>query len=176
MFVREAEFQDYTQIAQLHAKSWQQVYQGLLDSDYLDNRVEDEHLAMWQTRLTQPALNQGVLVLEDAGQLCGFVCLYGNHSFEQGTMIDNLHVIEGQRGKGYGKTLLASAAKWAEKHFSDSGMYLEVLKGNKPATAFYLSLQPQSNDDFLWNAPCGTQVPCHRFGWENPQALRQAAS
>ncbi|WP_105901624.1 GNAT family N-acetyltransferase [Vibrio gangliei] len=174
MFVREAEFQDYSRIAQIHAKSWQQVYQGLLDAEYLNNRVEDEHLAMWQTRLTQPPLNQGVLVLEDNDQICGFVCLYGNHSFEQGTMIDNLHVIDGQRGKGYGKALLANAAQWAEKHFSDSGLYLEVLEGNAPAKAFYLSLRPQNSGDFIWKAPCGSQVLCHRLRWENPQQLLDA--
>ncbi|WP_086980763.1 GNAT family N-acetyltransferase [Vibrio aphrogenes] len=174
MFVREAEFQDYSQIAQIHAKSWQQVYQGLLAPDYLEHRVADEHLAMWQTRLTHPALNQGVLVLEDDGQLCGFVCLYGNHSFEQGTMIDNLHVVAGKRGKGYGKALLASAAQWATTHFSEMGMYLEVLQGNDKAKAFYLTLNPHNQEDFIWDAPCGTPVPCHRYAWQTPQQLLDA--
>ncbi|GLT13765.1 GNAT family N-acetyltransferase [Vibrio algivorus] len=174
MFVREAEFQDYSKIAKLHATSWQQVYQGLLDDDYLENRVEDEHMAMWQTRLTQPPLNQGVLVLEEAGALCGFVCLYGNHSFDQGTMIDNLHVHKDQRGKGYGKALLAEAATWAQKHFADSGIYLEVLKGNDPAKAFYQSLNGQDDGDFIWRAPCGSQVACHTYCWESPKALLKA--
>lgn len=176
MFVREAEFQDYSKIAQLHTQNWQQAYQGILDDKYLEENLPIEHQAIWQTRLTQPALNQGILLLEDDGKLCGFVCLYGNHSFEHGTMIDNLHVIDDCRDKGCGKKLMSEAAKWASKHFSDVGMYLEVLTENKAAIEFYDSIDGSNQGEFTWKAPCGSKLPCYTMTWDSPSHLLQKTS
>ncbi|MBD1577762.1 GNAT family N-acetyltransferase [Vibrio sp. S11_S32] len=173
MQIREAEFTDYTQIAQLHASNWQQVYAGILDDDYLQNQLLDERKAIWQTRLTHPSLNQGILLIEQDDQLCGFVCLYGNHSFELGTMIDNLHVAKDYRGKGIGKQLLAEAATWANKHFSDIGLYLEVIEKNYAAKGFYHSIGGTHAGDPMWNAPDGSQVPCQTYTWASPKHLQQ---
>ncbi|OEF24273.1 GNAT family N-acetyltransferase [Vibrio rumoiensis] len=171
MFVREAEFKDYSKIAQLHTHNWQQAYQGILDDQYLEDRLSVEHQAIWQTRLTQPPLNQGVILLEEGDKLCGFVCLYGNHSFEHGTMIDNLHVADGYRGKGLGKKLMSEAAKWATKHFADVGMYLEVLTKNESAKAFYDSINGIDAGEVTWKAPCGSHIACHTMTWASPSAL-----
>lgn len=176
MRIREAEFNDYAKIAELHTANWQQAYAGILDDDYLQNQMLDERKAIWQTRLIHPSLNQGILLLEENDQLCGFICLYGNHSFDYGTMIDNLHVASDSRGKGFGKQLMAEAATWANKHFSSLGMYLEVLKANQAAINFYLSVGATDSKDMVWNAPCGTQVPCHTYTWQSPDQLKQAVS
>lgn len=176
MRIREAEFNDYAKIAELHTANWQQAYAGILDDDYLQNQMLDERKAIWQTRLIHPSLNQGILLLEENDQLCGFICLYGNHSFDYGTMIDNLHIASGSRGKGFGKQLMAEAATWANKHFSSLGMYLEVLKANQAAINFYLSVGATDSKDMVWNAPCGTQVPCHTYTWQSPDQLKQAVS
>ncbi|MFV0576470.1 MAG: GNAT family N-acetyltransferase [Vibrio sp.] len=182
MFIREATAQDYSHIARLHAENWQHIYRGILGDDYLQQRVIDDHLAIWQTRLTHPCFTQGILVVEEDEQIRGFVSIYGNHifkegtCFEQGTLIDSLHIDLKYRGKGYGKALLAAAAKWAGKYFSDYGLYLEVAEGNKPAEQFYQALSGKNDGDVIWKTPCGTEVVCHKYIWTTPQQLLQAAN
>ncbi len=172
MQIREAEFKDYSAIAHLHAISWQRFYQGMMAADYLEQQVFDDHLAIWQTRLTNPPLNQGILVLEnDEQQICGFVCLYGNHNFDYGTLIDNLHVAADYRAQGYGKQLIKAAGQWADKYFASVGIYLEVLQQNLPAKMFYQTVGAVDSEQIIWHAPCGSKIPCHAYTWPSPQLL-----
>ncbi|QSA20557.1 N-acetyltransferase, partial [Vibrio furnissii] len=91
MEIKVAEYSDFERIAHLHALSWQINYANILDKDYLDNEALQDRLLIWQTRLTNPPFNQHILLIEDEGVLCGFICAFGNHDFEKGTIIESLH-------------------------------------------------------------------------------------
>ncbi|PKF81251.1 N-acetyltransferase [Vibrio sp. vnigr-6D03] len=173
--LRQANYQDFERIAQLHAKSWQQHYRGLVTDAYLEQYAEDDRVIVWQTRLTNPSFNQNVLVLENEGELCGFICIYGNHNFEYGTIIDNLHVDSAYQGHGLGTKLMLEAAKWAEKYFPDSGVYLEVLEQNVAAKHFYLALGATQSHLSDWSAPCGSKVKEAVFTWSSPSVLLKKA-
>jgi len=173
--LREAEYQDYAKIAKLHAKSWQEHYRGIVTDGYLDQYAADDRLVIWQTRLTNPAFNQSVLLLEEGDTLCGFICVYGNHNFDHGTMIDNLHVDSAYQGHGLGTQLMLEAAKWTEKYFPDSGLYLEVLDQNVAAKQFYLALGGEESQQSHWNSPCGTQVAERMIVWPSPKLLLEKA-
>lgn len=173
MEIKVAEYSDFERIAGLHAKSWQRFYSGILSKAYLGEEVQSERKIIWQTRLTNPPFNQAVYVLEEGGLLCGFVCGFGNHDFERGTIIDALHVDDYFRGRGIGLTLLKAIADWARQYFPDNGVYLEVLKGNQQAIDFYEHIGGQLAQERLWNAPCGTQVPELVYTWPSPDVLYQ---
>ncbi|MEL7290908.1 MAG: GNAT family N-acetyltransferase [Pseudomonadota bacterium] len=171
MELKLAEYSDYQRIATLHAQSWKMFYQGILGSEFLQQEVDEERSAIWQTRLINPPFNQHVVLLEEGGLLCGFVCAFGNHDFEKGTMIDALHVDPAYRGKGVGVRLLAEMAKWIAQYFPDSGVYLEVMKDNKQAVDFYRHIGGECLEERLWNAPCGHQVPELVYTWKSGQDL-----
>ncbi len=175
MELRQAEYQDYAKIAQLHAKSWQEHYRGIVTDAYLDKFAADDRLVMWQTRLTNPSFNQSVLVLEEGDTLCGFICVYGNHNIDNGTIIDNLHVDSAYQGHGLGTKLMLEAAKWTQKYFPDSGLYLEVLDENVAAKQFYLALGGTVSHNSHWNSPCGSNVEECIIVWPSPQTLLEKA-
>ncbi|OAJ95710.1 GNAT family N-acetyltransferase [Vibrio bivalvicida] len=171
MELKVAEYSDYERIATLHAQSWKQFYQGILGKEFLECEVLEERKSIWQTRLINPPFNQHVLLIEEGGLLCGFICAFGNHDFEKGTIIDALHVDLAYRGKGLGVKLIAEMAKWIEQYFPDNGVYLEVMKDNKQAVEFYEHLGGECHLERLWNAPCGNQVPELVYRWKSGKDL-----
>ncbi|USD67666.1 GNAT family N-acetyltransferase [Vibrio sp. SCSIO 43136] len=171
MKFREAEYNDYAEIAKLHAKSWQRHYRGIVTDAYLDQYAEDDRLVIWQTRLTNPAFNQHILVAEDDDKICGFICIYGNHNYELGTIIDNLHVDSAYQGHGLGTRLMLEAAMWTAKFFPDNGLYLEVLEQNQAAKQFYQVLGGKDIEIRDWQSPCGSLVKESVIRWDNPETL-----
>ncbi|EGA70756.1 putative acetyltransferase [Vibrio sinaloensis DSM 21326] len=171
MELKVAEYSDYERIASLHAQSWKQFYQGILGREYLESEVLEERMAVWQTRLINPPFNQHVILIEEGGLLCGFICAFGNHDFEKGTMIDALHIDHAYRGKGLGAKLIEEMAKWVEQFFPDSGVYLEVMKGNQQAIEFYDHIGGENTLERIWNAPCGNQVPELVYSWKSPAIM-----
>lgn len=134
MEIKVAEYSDFERIAHLHALSWQINYADILDKDYLANEALQDRLLIWQTRLTNPPFNQHILLIEEGGVLCGFICAFGNHDFEKGTIIESLHIDPKHQGRGLGRLLVKEMATWIERYFPDNGVYLEVLeKTNKPS-------------------------------------------
>lgn len=171
-----AEYCDYERIAALHTQSWKQFYQGILDTKFLEEDALEDRLAIWQTRLINPPFNQHVILAEEGGLLCGFICAFGNHDFEKGTMIDNLHIDGAYRGRGLGKQLVREMSKWINQYFPGNGVYLEVIKANTQALKFYDALQGQMATERLWNSPSGQQVPECVYVWPSAQDLMDKAT
>ncbi|MBA5764415.1 GNAT family N-acetyltransferase [Vibrio sp. 404] len=171
MEIKVAGYKDYERIAHLHAQSWKTYYQGILGAEYLANEVIDDRLVIWQTRLINPPFNQHVLIAEEKGELCGFICAFGNHDFEKGTIVDALHINANDRGRGTGKALIIEMAKWIEQHFPSNGVYLEAMADNKQATGFYEHLGGQNSLERLWDAPCGHQITELVYTWPSPAKL-----
>ncbi|RAS65407.1 ribosomal protein S18 acetylase RimI-like enzyme [Vibrio diazotrophicus] len=171
MEIRIAEYSDYEKIAALHVHSWKTHYQGLLKQDYLDNEALPDRLVIWQTRLTNPPFNQHILLLEEKDQLVGFICAFGNHDFERGSIIESLHIDPEYQGRGLGKKLIREMAKWIDHYFPDNGVYLEVLEQNRQAIDFYDHIGGEHQLQKLWKAPCGTEVPEFVYAWKTPKLM-----
>ncbi|MCF7361947.1 N-acetyltransferase [Vibrio diazotrophicus] len=171
MEIRIAEYSDYEKIAALHVRSWKTHYQGLLKQDYLDNEALPDRLVIWQTRLTNPPFNQHILLLEEKDQLVGFICAFGNHDFERGSIIESLHIDPEYQGCGLGKKLIREMAKWIDHYFPDNGVYLEVLEQNRQAIDFYDHIGGEHQLQKLWKAPCGTEVPEFVYAWKTPKLM-----
>ncbi len=171
MELKVAEYSDYEAIAQLHIRSWQTYYQGILDSQYLEDEIQNERRAIWQTRLIHPPFNQHIIIAKDQERLCGFICVFGHHDFVLGSMIDALHVDPNYQHRGIATSLLLGASQWLAQYFGDTGIYLEVLTKNHQAVAFYEHMQGERAKQRKWVAPCGTEVDEVIYTWPSPQCL-----
>jgi GNAT superfamily N-acetyltransferase len=171
MEIKVAEYSDYTRIAKLHAQSWRVNYKDVLDAEYLEDKVEEDRQLIWQTRLINPATNQHVLILEHDDQLCGFICVFANHDFDKGSIIESLHIAPEYQNSGLEKRLIKDMAEWIERYFPDIGVYIEVIESNQKAIDFYAGLGGLHEKDRIWNSPCGNPVPEYIFTWKTPKAI-----
>ncbi|EMK6668419.1 GNAT family N-acetyltransferase [Vibrio fluvialis] len=174
MEIKVAEYSDFERIAHLHALSWQINYADILDKDYLANEALQDRLLIWQTRLTNPPFNQHILLIEEGSVLCGFICAFGNHDFEKGTIIESLHIDPKHQGSGLGRLLVKEMATWIERYFPDNGVYLEVLEKNQQAIDFYDHIGGELLTEKMWHAPGGVDVPERVYSWKTPKALMAA--
>ncbi len=162
---------DVLAIAMLHSNSWRENYKGIVSDDYLENQVEQNRIDTWQSRFDDPKSNQWVLLAKADNELVGFICLYGEHHSQHGTIIDNLHVDSNFKGRGIGTQLLIKGAEWAKEYYPQSAVYLEVLSKNSAAIGFYQSLGGKHIGNAIWNAPCGTKVEELLYQWGRPESL-----
>ena len=169
--IRLATLSDLNHIASLHVQSWRDNYQEALSQEYLEQHVETERKAVWSERLTVPKSNQLVLVAEGDMGFCGFICVFGAHHPNYGTIIDNLHVNPAVKGQGIGTKLLRAAAKWASENYQQFPMYLEVLACNPKAIGFYQALGGRQVDSAYWHTPCGNKVEEYLYFWDEPTKL-----
>lgn len=134
---REANSNDTEQIARLHSLSWQQSYRGILNDEFLNGPVLENRRKVWLERLKHPNSNQYIIVAESEATVCGFACTYVDKDPSWGTLLDNLHVHQTQKGQGIGTKLMQLAARWAYDKNQESGFYLWVLAQNRSAQKFY---------------------------------------
>jgi GNAT superfamily N-acetyltransferase len=174
MEIRVAEYNDYERIAAMHARSWRLNYRGIMDENYLLQDVEDDRKIIWQARLINSSINQHVLLVEDDGILCGFICAFGNHDFEKGSIIESFHIAPEYQGRGLKQLLLREMAKWIEHYFPDSGVYIEIVEQNTEAQEFYDHLGGLHSTDKIWHTPCGTDIPENIYTWATPKDMLQA--
>jgi GNAT superfamily N-acetyltransferase len=171
MIYREATAADSEQVAQLHARSWQEHYRGILRDDYLNHEVQADRLKVWTERLHHPADNQYVLVAEDKGLICGLACVYINHDPVFGSLLDNLHVLSTYKGQGMGKVLLQKAASWAYAHSPDKPFYLWVYAKNVSAREFYDRMGGIHEETTEVENPGGGHGEVYRYVWRDIPAL-----
>ncbi len=168
MIFRQVVPQDLSQIAALHAYSWQQTYRGILNDAYLNDTVIVEKQNEWQQRLTGTADRQmWVLVAEQDLMLCGFSCLFFDHGPNSETYMDNLHVEPKFQATGLGKTLLKKSFKHAYDQRPDSGFYLWVFENNTRAINFYLKQGAELAAKETQDAPGGGEVKALKLVWTN---------
>lgn len=169
--LRDAQFADYAAIAQLHAKSWQTHYRGLMNNAFLENEVEQERLDAWHERLKFPPANQDVIVATFNNDIMGFACLCFDDDPVHGSLLDNLHVSAGLQKSGIGKMLLKECARRIIEKSSDRKMYLWVFEMNGDARAVYDHLGGRHAETVeKQNFDGGTAKVC-RYVWADVSVL-----
>lgn len=174
--LRRATPRNALEIAELHARSWQETYAGLLPAAFLEHHVSQNRMALWKARFDAPAATRDyVIVAMDRSRVAGFACLMpppsGAESF--GPLLDNLHVRAGLTGRGIGSRLLVAVAREARR--SAERMHLWVLEENPAARGFYVSHGATAVDVREEELVPGAFVTEVRYVWE-PAALRELAS
>jgi GNAT superfamily N-acetyltransferase len=171
MIIRQAGDFDRDAIARLHIESWRATYRGTLGDDYLDRDIYAERAAAWEQRFLAPPAGQYIAVAEIDGALAGFICAYGADDARWGTLIDNVHVVQGHKRSGIGAALMMHAAQWCARAYPAHGIYLWVQERNAAAQRFYERLGGANAEDDTWEQPDGGTSRKFRYVWSNPGSL-----
>jgi GNAT superfamily N-acetyltransferase len=171
MKIRQATYNDAEQIAILHGESWRKAYQGIMNPEFLEYDVMENRKTLWQQRFDKPETHQYVWVAEEGEELLGFICVYGKHDLQWGTLIDNLHVRQTEQQRGVGKQLIREAALWVQKYHSELGLYLHVVEENMQARRFYEKIGAEYQASEPWQSPDGQTIPELLCVWRNLEPL-----
>lgn len=154
---------DVEQIAALHAESWRTAYAGIMPSSFLDGPLLEDRLALWHRRLLEPQPGAGLFVAVDGGEVDGFVYLLPRPDGR--LLLDNLHARPGRTGSGIGGRLLRHALAWAAAEHPGRDVYLEVLRANTRAIAFYERQGAVRTDERVCLFEQGFELPELEYTW-----------
>jgi GNAT superfamily N-acetyltransferase len=132
---RSASFADAEAIAALHADSWRRHYRGAFSDAFLDGDIQADRLIVWTERLREPDPRGLTIVAESGDGLVGFAHTVFEADPRWGALLDNLHVVSGEKREGIGSRMLAMTAEPVLAR--GTGLYLWVLEQNVDARAFY---------------------------------------
>ncbi|MFJ7218304.1 GNAT family N-acetyltransferase [Amycolatopsis sp. NPDC098790] len=122
--IRPAVVADAAAIGEVHVRSWQAAYAGLIPADFLARLSASSRAASWERRIRDGG---PVLVAEDDGAVVGFAA-YGPGQLYA------LYLLPEHWGRGLGRAL---HDRVVEELPGDSAV-LWVLSTNERAKAFYL--------------------------------------
>jgi GNAT superfamily N-acetyltransferase len=141
MAIRLATVHDAVRIAEVHVRSWQGAYRGLMPPEYLDALDPAARAKRWNAILsTFEGTRAGVLVTEDADGVRGFAS-FGptrdpDEDPEQVGEVKAIYLLPAAWGSGCGRELMTAALdQLAAAGFSE--MTLWVLAANARARRFY---------------------------------------
>lgn len=137
--VRQARQSDAARLAEVHVRSWQAAYAGLLPQAFLDDLDPAQRTSGWQTTLRAAhAPGQATLVAERGGQLVGFAHLCPARDTGDNTTgeIVAMYVTPGSWRSGVGRRLMAASLDHLVQAGFDRAI-LWVLSDNERAIRFY---------------------------------------
>jgi ribosomal protein S18 acetylase RimI-like enzyme len=141
MGVRRATPEDARGIAEVHVRSWQATYRGLIPQDYLDALDPARQLEARAQRIREVDWTKGgCLVAEDGDVLIGFVHFGATRDNDDGQEstgeVAAIYLASESWGKGIGRELMTAALA----HLAEAGyahVTLWVLDTNSRARSFY---------------------------------------
>ncbi len=171
---------DWEAVAQLHTKSWQAAYRGILSDTFLDEALWDNRMHYWASRF-----NDGIpepiflCIAEEEKQMVGFVCAVADADPDWGTLIDNLHVLPTVQQRGLGRQLMQHAARWvleraASRPPAVNPMYLWVYRDNTKARTFYERVYGEPVETKTDQQPDGGMAAIVRYAWSREATERLA--
>jgi ribosomal protein S18 acetylase RimI-like enzyme len=137
MKIRRAEIADAREIAEVHVRSWQHAYRGLLPQSFLDGLSVEQREAVWSSSLAQGEAS--VLVAEVNDRVVGFSAFgpcreEGAHSSDYEVLA--IYVDPSQWSTGVGRELWLRSREAMIAQGADR-VSLWVLVGNERAIRFY---------------------------------------
>ena len=151
MDVRSAALADADGIAEVHVRSWQAAYRGLMPQEVLDGLSVEQRADGWRSILGDPERSSRTLVAEREGRIVGWAG-FGDAREEDAPGTGELwgiYALPDAWSSGVGHALITAV----ERELADAGhatAYLWVLDGNDRASAFY--------ERHGWAADGGTKV------------------
>jgi GNAT superfamily N-acetyltransferase len=157
MILRPAKPSDSLAVAEVHVRSWQVGYRGLLPGDYLDTLIPEQRAARYTFADRSFGRPWTTVAVED-GLICGFATTGPATDSEtpaSGELL-GLYVDPSHWSKGVGRALIAAARReLAGRGFPDTILW--VLSGNERAQRFYRQdgWRPDGSQrlDEVWGIP-----------------------
>ncbi len=163
---------DAVTVADLHATSWRDAYRGMLRDEYLDGDIATERRQAW----TESARRPGRLPTTASSRRpetgpVGFVYMLGGDDATWGTLVDNLHVLPGFKGRGIGRRLLEAAALETARRYPGERIHLYVFEANVAARRFYASVGGREVERAAVEPPGGGSQMQWRVVWDDAERL-----
>jgi GNAT superfamily N-acetyltransferase len=172
MTIRAAGLADAVAIAQLHTRSWQTAYRGILSDDFLQGPLSENRRALWHARLAESErADRFVLVDEQGETIRGFACAFLAADPEWDCLLDNLHVVPDLKGQGLGRQLMSAVAERVWRSNRHGRLHLWVYEQNLAARRFYERLGGALTGRHAELAPDGTEVNVIRYCWSELSGL-----
>ena len=139
MLIREARQEDADAIAEIHVRSWQAAYVGLLPEEALAALSIPDRAARWRSWLERPAPGLRVWVEEDDGRIIGFSST--GPSRDPGAPrhhaeVFTIYLAPDVVGRGWGRALFAHVIHDLRRQgFRSADLW--VLTANDRARRFY---------------------------------------
>ncbi|WP_049566855.1 GNAT family N-acetyltransferase [Nonomuraea sp. SBT364] len=168
MEIRTGLAADADAIAALHTESWRTAYAGIMPEAYLEGPLPATHRNLWKARAeSEPYLNGGdppcLLVAEDEAGIGAFAYLVPERDGR--VLVDNLHVRPTLKRSGLGSRLMGLGLGWAAEHHPGKTVYLEVLRDNAPARAFYERMGGRPGKEFVERFHAGFDLDVMEYTW-----------
>lgn len=162
-------------VAALHADSWRRHYRGAYSDAFLDGDVYADRVLAWTERLGEPDPGSETIVVDDGRQLVAFAHTLFEDDLCWGALLDNLHVVHGQKRRGIGSRLMTLTAESVLER--GTGLHLWVLEQNADARAFYEARGGRCVERALVPPPGGLPGRLNgspvglRYAWPDPSVL-----
>ncbi|WP_461535349.1 GNAT family N-acetyltransferase [Spongorhabdus nitratireducens] len=138
MKITTASRNDLQQLAEVHIRSWQQAYQGLVPQQVLDNLDPVQRAASWEKRLG--STDSHILTARDDQGITGFIhtsrCRDVDLNPQSTSEITSIYLHPDYFRQGIG-TLLLNSAVDSLRQAGYQQVSLWVLSRNSNARAFY---------------------------------------
>lgn len=136
--IRVGDASNARDVAGVHASSWRDAFQGILNDEYLRGAVVSDRLAVWHERLVTPQADKLLLIAEYRHEnIVGFAYAAADESAIWGSLLDNLHVLLEHQGKGIGARLVSATAEGLTELAINPSLHLWVFEANARACGFY---------------------------------------
>jgi ribosomal protein S18 acetylase RimI-like enzyme len=139
--VRCARSDDAGRIAEIHVRSWQRGYQGLIPQAYLDGLDPALRVARWSQALTEADWSQGgtLVVADHRDVMLGFATAQASRDDDAHASVAEIwaiYVAPDAYGQGYGRELMTASLDYLTQ-LAYAQVTLWVLDTNERARRFY---------------------------------------
>ncbi len=124
---------DARAIAEVHVRSWQAAYRGVVTDEFLDSLDVDRRAEMIEGVIRDES--KGLLVAEQDGHVAGFSMLAASYDEGWGEVLA-IYASPDHWGVGVGYELMAASVEWLQEQGYQRAM-LMVLENNPRARTFY---------------------------------------
>jgi len=163
LVIRDAEPSEFSVLADLQIRSWRNVYRGIMSDTYLDDEIEEDMHARWQSLRPE---GKDLVLVADQGGIRGFITVW----CQPDPFIDNLHVDPGERSRGVGRRLMQTAAKrLLQNGFARVSLY--VAAQNQRAANFYCGLEGRFGEVETKHQQQGGTVEAIEVVWDDLPGL-----
>ncbi|MEW6058707.1 MAG: GNAT family N-acetyltransferase [Actinomycetota bacterium] len=137
--IREVTPGDAGALAEIHVRSWQTAYRGLLTDDYLDGLRAEDREERWREVLANPPEGWRTWVAEDGGSVIGFATTGRSQDWDaddRTAEVLAIYLDPDAVEAGFGRELFAHAVgDLRERGFRTATLW--VLETNTHARRFY---------------------------------------
>lgn len=141
MTIRLATIQDAAAVAEVHVRTWQSAYRGLLPDHALNSMMPEQRRPMWERLLAADPGSGSVIVAVRDDKVAGFASFGPADNAVAAISVFELYALyvdPAAQRQGIGRQLLHEAEGAMRRAGSTHGQ-LWVLDGNEPAHRFYRS-------------------------------------